>query len=138
MLGTTRHRRIGAVLTISKLNYAARFYERPNPIGLNRITSMLALTEADADKTIDVAAGDTVEIQLPENATTGYRWTLETIDKSVCKVIADERHGPDKVIPGAPGVAAEGGCHVRKGARRHARLPTRPYVVQSCRIKTYW
>ena len=52
---------------------------------------MLALSEADADKTVAVAAGDTIEIQLPENATAGYRWTLETIDKSVCEVIADER-----------------------------------------------
>jgi len=64
---------------------------------------MMTLTEADADKTVEVAAGDTVEIQLPENVTTGYRWTLKTIDRSICNVVAEERHGPDKIIPGAPG-----------------------------------
>ena len=86
---------------------------------------MLALTEADADKTVDVAAGDTVEIQLPENATAGYRWMLETIDKSVCEMIADERHGPDKIVPGAPGThvwrlkaARAGNCRIAIAYRR--------------------
>ncbi len=64
---------------------------------------MLKLNETDADKTIEIAADDTVEIRLPENATAGYRWTLQAIDKFICEVIAEERHGPDKVIPGAPG-----------------------------------
>ncbi len=65
---------------------------------------MLALTEADADKTIDVVVDDTVEIKLRENATAGYRWTLETIDRLLCSVVTEERHGPDQLIPGAPGI----------------------------------
>lgn len=64
---------------------------------------MLALTEADADKTFDLATGDSVEIRLPENATAGYRWTIEAIDNSICDVTADERQAPAKVVPGAPG-----------------------------------
>ena len=60
---------------------------------------MLTLAESDADKTVDLPAGKTVEIRLPENATTGYRWTIETPDKSVCELVADERHGPEKAIP---------------------------------------
>ncbi len=64
---------------------------------------MLTLTEADAGKAVDIAAGDTVEIQLPENATAGYRWTLKIIDHSVCNLVAEERRGPEKIIPGARG-----------------------------------
>jgi predicted secreted protein len=59
---------------------------------LNRNYANADADRSRSDKAIDVAAGDTVEIQLPENATTGYRWTLKTIDKSVCEVIANERH----------------------------------------------
>ena len=94
---------------------------------------MLALTEADADKTIEVAAGDTVEIQLSENATTGYHWALETIDKSVCEVIADERHGPDKVILGASGTHVwrlkathAGNCRIEIAYRRAWQRDTPP------------
>jgi inhibitor of cysteine peptidase len=35
------------------------------------------LTEADSDRTIDVRAGETVRLQLHENATTGYRWAFD-------------------------------------------------------------
>jgi inhibitor of cysteine peptidase len=94
---------------------------------------MLALSEADADKTVDVVAGDTVEIQLPENATAGYRWTLETIDKSVCELIADERYGPGKLVPGAPGThiwrlkaAHAGDCKIKIAYRRAWRSDTPP------------
>ena len=94
---------------------------------------MLALSEADADKTVAVAAGDTVEIQLPENATAGYRWTLETSDKSVCEVIADERHGPDNLVPGAPGrhvwrlkAAHAGDCKIEIAYRRAWQGDTPP------------
>jgi inhibitor of cysteine peptidase len=86
---------------------------------------MLTVTESDAGKTVDVAAGDTVEIRLPENATAGYRWALETIDRSVCDLIEEERQGPDKVIPGAPGThvwrlkaARAGDCRIEIVYRR--------------------
>lgn len=94
---------------------------------------MLALSEADAGKTIDVTAGDIVEIQLPEHATAGYRWTLETIDKSVCELFADERHGPDKIVPGAPGThvwrlkaARTGDCKITIAYRRAWQSDTPP------------
>jgi len=94
---------------------------------------VLTLTEVDADKTVDVAAGNIVEIQLSENATAGYRWTLETIDKSVCKVVAEERHGPDKVIPGASGThvwrlkaAHAGDCRIEITYRRAWQRDTPP------------
>lgn len=38
------------------------------------------VTQADHGKTIDVAKGDSISIQLPENPTTGYRWKLDEHD----------------------------------------------------------
>ena len=105
---------------------------------------MLALTEADSDKTIDVAAGDTVEIQLPENTTTGYRWTLETIDKSFCEVIADERYGPDKVILGASGTHVwrlkakhAGNCRIEIAYRRAWQRDTPPARTFKLGLRVY-
>jgi len=86
---------------------------------------MLALTEADAGKTVDVAAGDIIEIRLPESATTGYQWKLEAISTPVCEIMTDEGQGPSKVIPGAPGthtwrlkVARAGECRIEIVYRR--------------------
>lgn len=36
-------------------------------------------TKNDNDKTIEAHVGDTVVIDLPENPTTGYLWTIKTI-----------------------------------------------------------
>ena len=38
------------------------------------------VTQADQSKTIEVAKGDSVTIQLPENPATGYRWSLDQHD----------------------------------------------------------
>ena len=36
---------------------------------------MTSLTRADNGRTVSARVGDVVEVQLPENATAGYRWT---------------------------------------------------------------
>ncbi|MFL6706599.1 MAG: protease inhibitor I42 family protein [Massilia sp.] len=41
---------------------------------------MIVVDESAAGSSVDVAAGDVLAIRLKENATTGYRWTLETGD----------------------------------------------------------
>ena len=41
---------------------------------------MLVLSQTDNDRTVCVRVGDTVRISLPENASTGYRWTIERYD----------------------------------------------------------
>lgn len=39
--------------------------------------TVMTLTERDDGQRITASVGDTVDIRLAENATTGYRWTLE-------------------------------------------------------------
>jgi len=38
----------------------------------------MTLTLTDDQRTVEVSAGSVVTVRLPENATTGYRWTVET------------------------------------------------------------
>lgn len=53
---------------------------------------MQTLTEADNDRTIDIAVGDTVRIGLPENATTGYRWAVDRVDGEAIEAVGSEPH----------------------------------------------
>jgi inhibitor of cysteine peptidase len=45
-----------------------------------------ALTEADNGKTVDLRVGDEVVLRLPENASTGYRWTVDAADGNLVDV----------------------------------------------------
>ena len=40
------------------------------------------LTDADDGSTVALRVGDTFLLQLFENAATGYRWTVETLDRA--------------------------------------------------------
>ncbi len=41
---------------------------------------MLLIVENDNGRTVDICVGESVEIKLPENATTGYRWEIDGYD----------------------------------------------------------
>jgi len=41
------------------------------------------LTEQDDGRTVEVRTGQTLAIDLPENAATGYRWAVERLDGPV-------------------------------------------------------
>jgi len=38
----------------------------------------MQLTQSDRGRTVEVAAGQTVTVRLPESPSTGYRWTVES------------------------------------------------------------
>ena len=59
--------------------------------------------EGDNGQTIEVAIGDTLEITLPETASTGFRWQVVSSGDPVCAVAADTRAPPGTAKPGAPG-----------------------------------
>ena len=51
---------------------------------------MLVLSQTDNDRTVCVRVGDTVRISLPENASTGYRWTIERYDDELLEALPAE------------------------------------------------
>jgi inhibitor of cysteine peptidase len=67
--------------------------------------TMLSLVEADSGRTIDIRPGETVQITLRENATTGYRWAIDHYDEEFIEAFATEPHYPSKSI-GAGGEVA--------------------------------
>jgi inhibitor of cysteine peptidase len=62
------------------------------------------LGESDNGKTADIAPGEMVEIRLPDNPTTGFKWVVASPSQPVCEVLPDsEYRPPERPVPGAPG-----------------------------------
>jgi predicted secreted protein len=53
-----------------------RIKHPPAQISAESLPPMLVLSQTDNDRTVSVRVGDMVRISLPENASTGYRWTI--------------------------------------------------------------
>ena len=53
---------------------------------------MLSLTEADNGRTVELRAGDTLRISLPENASGGYRWAVDRVDGEFIKAAGSQPH----------------------------------------------
>jgi inhibitor of cysteine peptidase len=51
---------------------------------------MLIIVESDNGRTVDVRLGESVRINLPENATTGYRWAIDRYDEEFIEALATE------------------------------------------------
>jgi inhibitor of cysteine peptidase len=50
---------------------------------------MQILTAADSGQEVSVAVGETIEIELAENPTTGYRWRLDCRPAAVFQSVSD-------------------------------------------------
>jgi inhibitor of cysteine peptidase len=46
------------------------------------------LTPADSGSVLNVTSGDAFDVRLPENPTTGYRWTVDSTDETVLRLDA--------------------------------------------------
>ena len=64
----------------------------------------VTLTERDDGSRIQVRVGDTIEICLSENATTGYRWSVDDLDSALFDVAGASADYPGRAI-GAGGQA---------------------------------
>lgn len=59
---------------------------------------MPSLTEADNGRTVDLQVGETVELALPENATTGYRWAIDRLDPGIVEAGQARPHYPSSQV----------------------------------------
>ena len=66
---------------------------------------MLLLVEKDNDRTADIHLGESIQISLPENATTGYRWEIDHYDEDLIKLLATEPCYTDNAV-GSGGIIA--------------------------------
>jgi inhibitor of cysteine peptidase len=60
------------------------------PIPEKAPQTMLLLVEKDNDRTVAIHPGESIQISLPENATTGYRWEIDHYDAPFIELLATE------------------------------------------------
>jgi inhibitor of cysteine peptidase len=58
----------------------------------------ITVTERDDGGRIQARVGDLIELRLPENASTGYRWTLDHLDARLFELGDTGADYPDKRI----------------------------------------
>ena len=76
------------------LMYSSSAGSPPTPERLR--TTMVSLADTDNGRTVNVHLGDTVQVALRENATTGYRWAIDRYDEEFIEAIGSESHyAPD-------------------------------------------
>jgi len=92
-----------AVLVGACLMHAASAVSFPN--SEDNPQAMLTIGESDNGRTLDIGKGESVRINLPENATTGYRWAIDRYDESLIEVIANDTAYPASA-PGSAGQVA--------------------------------
>lgn len=66
----------------------------------------MLLTEENNNTTVTARVGDTIEVLLAENPSTGYRWEVAALDMSVLSA------GESRFSPTAGGVGAGGARHM--------------------------
>jgi inhibitor of cysteine peptidase len=89
-------RRIGFLLVLLMLAIALIAAGKQRSITLR-------LTHADSGSTITLHPGDTLEIVLPGNPTTGYTWELKTGSEALLKQQGEPVFTPDSKALGAEG-----------------------------------
>ena len=74
-------------------------------VAAHAVAASLVLTEADAGAPHAVAVGQSIELRLPENPSTGYRWTVAVAPAGAAAIDGD-RYVAGGSMPGAPGTRA--------------------------------
>jgi inhibitor of cysteine peptidase len=70
----------------------------------DRLGAMVTLTDQDNGRRLAAHRGETIEIRLAENATTGYRWAPDAIDARLIEFVGATADYPSKAL-GSGGVA---------------------------------
>jgi inhibitor of cysteine peptidase len=81
---------VGAYLASASVVSHAEAAEAPRTVQ--------SLSETDNGRTIDLRPGDKIEITLPENATTGYRWAIDRYDEALFEAVSTEPRYEAKAV----------------------------------------
>jgi inhibitor of cysteine peptidase len=83
---------LGAILLLHASGAVAAETGKAQAKAQAKVDAMQSLTEADNERTVDLRVGESVRLTLPENATTGYRWTVDHFDRGVVEPAGSEPH----------------------------------------------
>jgi inhibitor of cysteine peptidase len=61
------------------------------------------ITEADADRTVELHVGDRLELTLPVNPTTGFQWEVSELDSAILRSVGEQTFEPSSNAVGSGG-----------------------------------
>lgn len=94
-----------AALAILFLLSAVVIFKIPrsgNDVGTRAAT--IQLTQPDSGSTVNAESGDRMVIQLPSNASTGYTWDIDEIDRQALAYVENVYQDPQNGLVGQEGV----------------------------------
>jgi len=56
---------------------------------ISQSTKQVSINKANAGTTVELRVGDKLEVSLEGNLTTGYNWTVESLDSTIIKQLGD-------------------------------------------------
>jgi inhibitor of cysteine peptidase len=95
---------LGAILLLHVSGAVAAETGKARAKAQAKVDAMQSLTEADNERTVDLRVGERVRLTLPENATTGYRWAIDRLDRDVVEEAGSEAHPSGGAIGSAGNV----------------------------------
>jgi inhibitor of cysteine peptidase len=85
----------------------------------------VTLDENSNGQVVEAPIGETIEIRLPENPTTGFRWHLTSDGSPACGLVYDDFSTPPNPPPGKGGMHSwrfeavrAGECNIELRSRR--------------------
>jgi inhibitor of cysteine peptidase len=66
-------------------------------------TETQTIEASDAGKTVSLAVGDTLEVTLEGNPSTGYGWEAVSLDTSILKQVGEPAFTPSSTLVGSAG-----------------------------------
>jgi inhibitor of cysteine peptidase len=97
----------------------------------------LNLSEKDAGSTVQLRAGDTLEVVLEGNPTTGYQWEVGAGDTAVIKQVGEAQFQPDTSAIGSPGKITLRFTAVAAGQTALKLIYHRPFEQNVPPVKTF-
>ncbi len=107
-----------AALTAALVPSGACSHARGGTGAHKRAAMVMTLTEQNDGSEVRAKVGDTLDIRLPENATTGYRWEPDTLDTHLLQLETSAGDYPS----GKPGSGGNAHFQVKVLAAGHTAL----------------
>jgi len=99
--------------------------------------SKISITAGDDGKTITMNMGQTLDVTLDGNVTTGYNWIMQSMDPAILKQVGDPVYTPESNQIGAPGKIVLTLQPVKTGQANLVLNYMRPFEKKYCPSRTF-
>lgn len=97
----------------------------------------VTVSDSDRGRTIELVVGDTLQVRLRGNPTTGFQWSTVAADSNVVRAAGMPQFISEKDLVGSPGTEAWRYVAVMQGSTRLELAYQRPFETGVAPAKTY-